>query len=50
MCCDMSQGTTVTQAEMRAATEAVKAIVSLVKHGKVTFNLDAGAGKSVESI
>ena len=40
MCCAVSQGTTVTQAEMRAATEAVKAVVSSVKHGNVMFDLD----------
>ena len=32
------KGTTVTQAEMRAATEAVKVAVSIVKHGKVVFH------------
>ena len=36
----MPQGTTFTPAEMRAATEAVKATVSSVKHGKVMLNLD----------
>ena len=41
----MSRGTIVTQAERRAATEAVKAVVSIIKHGKVMFNLDrAGQG------
>ena len=40
VCCAMPQGTTVTQAEMRAATEAVKAIGSIVMHGKVMLNLD----------
>ena len=51
VCCVMPRGTIVTQAERRAATEAVKAVVSIVKHGKVMFNLDGpGAGKSVESL
>ena len=40
VCCAVSQATTVTQAVMRAAIEAVKAVVSSVKHGKVMFNLD----------
>ena len=38
VCCVMHLGTTVTQAEMRAATEAVNATVSVAKHGM--FNLD----------
>ena len=51
VCCAMPRGTIVTHAERRAATEAVKAVVSIVKHGKVMFNLDRpGAGKSVESL
>ena len=40
VCCAVSQATTVTQAEMRAATEAVKAVVSSLKHCKVMINLD----------
>ena len=40
VCCAMSPGTTVTQAEMRAAAEAVKAVVSSFKHGKEMYNLD----------
>ena len=31
-------GRTFTQAEMRAATEAVKAMISVVKYGRVMFN------------
>ena len=42
--------TTVTQAEMRGATEAVKAVVSMVNHGKVMFNLDGQVRESVESL
>ena len=40
MCCAISQLTTVTQAEMRAATEAVMAAASLDHHGKVMFHLE----------
>ena len=35
-----AKGTTVTQAEMRAAIDAVKVVVSIVQHGNVMFNLD----------
>ena len=36
----MSQGTTVTEAYMTAATEAVRDVVSIIKHGKVMFHFD----------
>ena len=39
VCCAMPQGTTVPQAEVMAATEAVSAMCSVVKHGKVMFDL-----------
>ena len=39
VCCAMPHGTTVPQAEVMAATEAVSAMCSAVKHGKVMFDL-----------
>ena len=39
VCCAMSPGTG-TQAEMKAATKAVKAVVSIVEHVKVMLLLD----------